>query len=101
MLNKKEMTMAKELASELIVVGEKKSKENTIRAINNVKNTLIDVFNQMKNSITEIWEAVNSTEEMEHEVKVHKHNWHVPTSNLRDSQVIFKAPYLPNIRNNI
>jgi len=102
MLNKQELIMAKELAQELIVVQKNKTKENIVQAFNTIKKALTDLFHEIKDTVLGIWGAVKNTEIMKCDVKKrYFYNWHVPISNLRDSQVMFKASHVPNIRNNI
>lgn len=102
MLNEKELTMARELASELVVVQEKKTKESVIQSIKTLKEALTDLYIEIKINVMDFWEALRYSEVLKHEKKILFNNiWHVPISNLRDSQVIFKAPHMPNIRNSI
>ncbi len=92
MLNEKELSMARELASELVVVQEKKTMKNAIQALKTIHEALTDLFYEIKNTVSEIWGTVKNTEVMTYDIKKRDfYNWHVPIKvNLPD------APFVKN-----
>lgn len=101
MLNEKELSMAKELASELVIVQKKKTKESITRSLNKVKKMILNWFENVKNIVKRIWESVKSIEVMEHEMKIHDNKWRIPRSDLRSSQVKMPSINMPKIRSSI